>query len=108
MPRTLFVIGTMLTLAGLPATLPAQTGLSNITRSVAILDKNFEIADRNHDGELSLKEAQDGPVPFIARNFAAIDTAHTGLVSKKDVHAYIARMLMRSQPKPGPVTDQKH
>jgi hypothetical protein len=100
MPRTALVFGAMLVLAGLPAALPAQTGLSGITRSVKILDRNFDIADRNRDGKLSRKEAQDGPVPFIAAHFDAIDAAHTGLVSKKDVHAYIARMLMRSQPAP--------
>lgn len=99
MPRFALVFGAMLAVAGMPTSLLAQTGLSGITRSVQVLDKNFDVADANHDGKLSRQEAQSGPVAFIARHFDAIDTRHAGLVSKADVHAYIARMLMRSQPK---------
>jgi hypothetical protein len=82
--------------AGLPLASVAQTGLNQISRAVQALDKNFDIADKNHDGKLTREEAQNGPVPFIARNFDAIDTRQQGTVTKKDVHAYIATMLMRS------------
>lgn len=104
MPRFALVFSAMLVVAGTPTALLAQSGLSGITRSVQKLDKNFDIADANRDGKLSLEEAQAGPVTFIARHFDAIDTHHAGLVSKADVHAYIAHMLMRSQPKPPAAT----
>lgn len=83
---------------GLPTQVTAQTGLNEISRSVRELDKNFDVADKNRDGKLTKQEAQSGPVPFIARNFDAIDTHHAGVVTKSDVHAYIGRMLLRSQP----------
>jgi len=98
MPRFALALGALLAVAAVPAPLLAQSGLSGITRSVQTLDKNFDVADANHDGKLSRQEAQSGPVAFIANHFDAIDTRHDGLVSKADVHAYIARMLMRSQP----------
>lgn len=100
MSRFALVFSALLVVAGMPTSLLAQSGLSGITRSVQVLDKNFDVADANHDGKLSLQEAQAGPVAFIAHHFDAIDTHHTGFVSKADVHAYIVRMLMRSQPKP--------
>jgi hypothetical protein len=96
MPRSTLALVALLAAASLPAPLLAQSGLSSITRSVRVLDKNFDVADANHDGKLSLQEAQAGPVPFIAHHFAAIDSGHAGLVSKQDVHAYIVRMLTRS------------
>ncbi|WP_338039812.1 EF-hand domain-containing protein [Luteibacter yeojuensis] len=92
-------VATLLAVA-LPSFAFAQAGLSGIHRSVMALDKNFDVADKNRDGKLSKEEAQAGPVAFIATNFDAIDKSHTGFVTKSDVHAYIAAMLMRSQPKP--------
>jgi hypothetical protein len=100
MSRIAFVFGLMSLAAGLPTVLHAQNGMGRIVNSVATLDKNFDVADRNRDGKLDKAEAQAGPVAFIARHFDAIDSGHTGFVSKADVHAYIARMLMRSQPAP--------
>lgn len=84
--------------APLPAA--AQSGLGSIVDSVNRLDKNFDAADRNHDGLLSKDEAEAGHVAFIAKNFDAIDTSKRGLVSKDDVHAYIRRLLMRGQAAP--------
>jgi hypothetical protein len=92
--RIIFVLAVM---AGAPAMAWAQTGLNEIVRAVQASDKNFDIADKNHDGMLTRAEAEAGPVPFIARNFDAIDTTHRGAVTKKEVHAYIANMLTRSQ-----------
>ena len=96
MARFVRVILVLTALGGLPMTVLAQTGLNEIAQAVKSMDKNFDIADKNRDGLLTRQEAQTGPVPFIARNFDAIDTAHRGAVSKKDVHAYIAAMLTRS------------
>ncbi|MBE1159091.1 EF-hand domain-containing protein [Dyella acidiphila] len=88
----LLLLTTLLPLAGM-----AQTGLNETARSVKALDKNFDAADKNHDGLLTRDEAQTGQVPFIANNFDAIDTHHRGAVSKQDVHAYIAAKLTQSQ-----------
>lgn len=98
MKRSAPVFAALVLIAGLPFSAAAQTGLSGISRSVRVLDTNFDIADKNRDGKLSKEEAAAGPVSFIAKNFDAIDTGHTGLVSKNDVHAYMARMALRSQP----------
>jgi hypothetical protein len=83
--------------ANLPSVSNAQ-GLNGILTSVDTMDKNFDIADTNHDGVLSKDEAMKGNVPFIVMHFDAIDTQHRGLVSKQDVHAYIVRMLEQHQP----------
>lgn len=96
--RSNLVFAAMLLIMGAPSFTLAQSGLNGISRSVQVLDKNFDIADKNRDGKLSKQEALSGPVPFIARNFDAIDVTHTGFVTKADVHAFIERMLMRSQP----------
>ncbi|GGA10696.1 EF-hand domain-containing protein [Dyella caseinilytica] len=96
MARFVRVILLLIVIAGVPLTSTAQTGLNEIARAVKVLDKNFDIADKNHDGLLTKQEAENGPVSFIARNFDAIDTKHRGVVSKEDVHAYIATTLMRS------------
>ena len=77
----------------------AQTGLNGVLDRVSTLDKNFDMADKNHDGLLSKDEAKAGNVPFIVNHFDAIDTQHRGLVSKQDVHAFIQRSLQKqSQP----------
>jgi hypothetical protein len=96
MARYVRTILALAVIAGAPITALAQTGLNEIGKAVAAMDKNFDIADKNHDGQLTRQEADTGPVPFIARNFDAIDTTHRGYVTKKEVHAYIANMLMRS------------
>ena len=85
---------------GLPSFAFAQSGFNGINQTVMTLDKNFDIADKNHDGKLSKEEAKAGPVAFIATNFDAIDKNHTGFVTKTDVHTFIAAGLMKSQPKP--------
>lgn len=95
----------MLTLAvaaGLPTALPAQQGLNELGRNMKMLDKNFDAADRNHDGMLTRQEAQ--AVPFIARHFDAIDANHRGEVSKQDMRAYVARTLKSTSRKNTPAS----
>ena len=75
----------------------AQAGLGYLTKKVDVAIKNFDAADRNHDGLLSKEEAQKGNVPFIAKHFDQIDRAHRGQVSKEDVAAYI-KSLQRPTP----------
>lgn len=91
--RVILVLGVLI---GLPVATLAQNGLNEVARNVKALDKNFDVADKNHDGLLTKQEAESGPVPFIARHFDAIDTAHRGTVSKTDVHNFIAKGLTRS------------
>jgi hypothetical protein len=104
MNRFIRAIPVLAILAGLPLTGMAQNGLNEIAKAVQAQDKNFDIADKNHDGLLTRQEAESGPVPFIARNFDAIDTAHRGVVSKEDVHKYIVTMLMRSSQPAAPAS----
>jgi hypothetical protein len=96
MARYVRMMLVLVAMAGVPTVAWAQTGLNEIARAVQAMDKNFDIADKNHDGMLTQQEAEAGPVPFIARNFDAIDSTHRGSVTKKEVHTYIATMLMRS------------
>ena len=67
----------------------AQTGLGYLANKIDVAVKNFEAADRNHDGLLSKEEAQAGKTPFIAKHFDQIDREHRGQVSKDDVAAYL-------------------
>ncbi|WP_139351324.1 hypothetical protein [Rhodanobacter sp. B05] len=85
----------------------ANTGLNGIVRAVTVLDTNFDIADKNHDGLLSREEAANGNVSFIAKNFDAIDGRHRGLVSKDEVHDFIKKLLMRDQHPPASASTQR-
>lgn len=91
----LFVLSACLSTA-----IPAQIGLNELARNVKALDKNFDAADKNHDGMLTRQEAQT--VPFVATNFDAIDVKNRGSVSKQDVHDYIARALKSTSNKTAP------
>jgi Ca2+-binding EF-hand superfamily protein len=53
----------------------------------AELKKRFATADTNHDGLLSREEAKAG-MPFVHRNFDAIDTAKTGQVSMAEIATF--------------------
>jgi hypothetical protein len=100
MARYVRIILALIVLAGTPAVAWAQTGLNEIARAVQAMDKNFDAADKNHDGMLTRQEAEAGQVPFIAKYFDAIDVTHRGSVTKREVHTYIATMLMRSAQPP--------
>ena len=75
----------------------AQTGLGYLANKADVAMKNFEAADRNHDGLLSKEEAEAGKTPFIAKHFEQIDREHRGQVSKDDVVAYV-QSLRRPAP----------
>lgn len=98
--RTMLILLVFGACVSAPLLAYAQNGVGSIADSVDRLDKNFDAADRSHDGLLSKEEAEAGHVAFIAKNFDAIDTSKRGLVSKDDVHAYIRRLLMHGQPAP--------
>jgi hypothetical protein len=106
MPRVMLVVWAFALCAVSAAPVIAQTGFSGVATSVMTLDRNFDIADKNHDGLLSKDEANAGHVPFIVKNFDAIDTQHRGLVSKADVHNFIKQGLGRNSPTPAASTKQ--
>ena len=51
--------------------------------------QRFGAADTNVDGRLTRDEAK-GHMPWVYRNFDAIDTAHTGAVTMQQIEAYAA------------------
>ncbi|HET6555439.1 MAG TPA: EF-hand domain-containing protein [Dyella sp.] len=77
----------------------AQIGLGNMANQMDVAVKNFDIADKNHDGLLTKEEAENGPVPFIRAHFDQIDKDKRGAVSKQDVADYI-RSLQKPRPAP--------
>jgi len=54
------------------------------------LQARFDAADANHDGKLTLAEAQAG-MPRVAKRFDQIDPAHKGYVTLGDIGQYIAQ-----------------
>ena len=55
----------------------------------ARLAARFAAADKNHDGKLTLEEAQAG-MPRVARGFALIDTGKKGYVTLAEIRAFAA------------------
>jgi hypothetical protein len=86
MHRTRLVIAMLAMLLAVAAS-HAQSGYGGITNTAQNLMKNFDIADKNHDGLLTKEEAEK--VPFIKAHFDEIDKAHRGAVSKQDVRDYV-------------------
>lgn len=74
----------------------AQSGMQNASGSrrqrmaqfQQKLEQRFEQADTNHDGKLTLAEAQAG-MPRLAENFDRIDTAHRGYVTLDEIDQYL-------------------
>ena len=108
MRRLMYLAFAAISLSSISGLVFAQAGLTGITQNVRQLDKNFDIADKNHDGKLSREEAKAGPVPFIAKHFDAIDASRSGFVTKADVHAYIGKALTRSQASPPVSSSSAH
>lgn len=54
----------------------------------AELKQRFAAADSNHDGLLTRDEAKAG-MPFVYRNFEAIDTAKNGKLSMAEIATFI-------------------
>jgi len=52
------------------------------------LDKQFKKADTNHDGMLSMAEAEKG-MPELAKCFAEVDTNHDGMISLDEAEATV-------------------
>lgn len=74
------------------AMLPAQAQAPDPARQDQMrteLRKRFGAADANVDGRLTRDEAK-GKMPWVYRNFEAIDSAHTGTVTMEQIEAYAA------------------
>jgi Ca2+-binding EF-hand superfamily protein len=54
------------------------------------LETRFAAADVNHDGKLTMAEAQAG-MPLVARHFNEIDTAHAGYVTLDQIEQFAAQ-----------------
>ncbi len=55
-----------------------------------MIDQKFAAADKNHDGKLTLAEAQVG-MPKVAANFDKIDSRKLGYVTLEQVKAAVER-----------------
>lgn len=64
----------------------------------AELHKRFVAADTNVDGRLTRDEAR-GKMPWVYRNFDAIDSAHTGSVTMAQIEAYAVTQQRSSRQK---------
>ncbi len=53
------------------------------------MQNRFTAADTNHDGKLTLAEAQVG-MPRVARHFSEIDTAKNGYITLSQLSAFMA------------------
>ena len=82
----------------------AQIGAGYLATQADVAVKNFDIADKNHDGVLTKEEADKGPVPFIRAHFDEIDKAKRGAVSKQDVFDYIRSMQKKPATAPAPTS----
>ena len=69
--------------------LPATSFADNTSRNQEI-QKRFSVADKNHDGKLTLKEAEAG-MPRVARNFDRIDKTNKGYVTVAEIEAMADR-----------------
>lgn len=60
------------------------------------LQARFAATDTDHDGKLTLAEAQAG-MPRVAAHFAQIDADHKGYVTLDDIERYAAQRRQQSQ-----------
>jgi len=76
---------------GSPAPLQPPTSQDVSQRAHRFVDR-FNAANTSHDGRLTLPQAQVANMPWVARNFAAIDTQQKGYITMQDVLAYRQQM----------------
>jgi hypothetical protein len=84
MKRTLFQL-----VPCIPLLFAAPVFAQNATMQQKVAAR-FAAADANHDGKLTLAEAQAG-MPRIAAHFDEIDTAHAGYITEQQVEAFVAQ-----------------
>jgi hypothetical protein len=64
-----------------------SSGMARAEQMRTELHKRFATADVNVDGHLTRDEAK-GKMPWVYRNFDAIDTSHSGSVTMEQIEAY--------------------
>jgi hypothetical protein len=67
----------------------AWPAIADSSRNEQIAER-FAEADTNHDGQLTLAEAEAG-MPRVAANFNKIDTDHSGTVTLAEIEALADR-----------------
>lgn len=83
--RTLATLSLLLPLsAAIPAFAQGQSA------QIQKMSERFNAADTNHDGKLTLAEAQAG-MPRVASHFEQIDSAHTGSITFDQLLAFIRK-----------------
>jgi len=73
--------------------MPPVAGGAHLEEALTVMHQRFDSADSNHDGRISREDARDR-MPFVYRNFDAIDTEHKGYVTMAQIEAYAARQGM--------------
>jgi len=66
---------------------------AHVEEALTVMHQRFESADSNHDGRISRDDARTR-MPFVYRNFDAIDAEHKGYVTMAQIEAYAARQAM--------------
>lgn len=83
--------------AGAHAAAQTPAAGSRAEKARATLQQRFAAADGNADGRLSRAEAQAG-MPWVHRQFDAIDTAHSGTVTLAQIESHaVAQGAARSR-----------
>lgn len=72
---------------------PNAAAAGHVEEALTVMHQRFESADSNRDGRISREDARQR-MPFVYRNFDAIDTNHTGYVTMAQIEAYAARQAM--------------
>lgn len=60
-------------------------------QAVAQLESRFARSDKNNDGKLTKKEAQDGGMSRVVANFEQVDTDRDGFVTLDQLRAMLAQ-----------------
>lgn len=74
--------------AGLALADDTQAGADKGGRMAGKLAERFNTADADHDGKLTLAEAQKG-MPRVAKHFDEIDSAKQGYVTLPQLQAFL-------------------
>ncbi|MBM7124701.1 EF-hand domain-containing protein [Dyella flava] len=90
MRKTYSIFLTVLLLPAIAVAAP-QTSMNSprAQQMMRMLEQRFDAADTNHDGKLTLAEAQAG-MPRVAQHFADIDTNHQGYITLDQIKAFMA------------------
>lgn len=73
---------------------PAAGG--HVEEALTVMQQRFQSADSDHDGRISREQARER-MPFVYRNFDAIDTNHSGYVTLAQIEAFAARQAMNKR-----------